>query len=69
VDVKWGKLPVKTIALELPEETRLKEASITASGRLIEAKANQEERRLTLTLSEAVVLEENQAIEAKMTFA
>ncbi|MFH1921536.1 MAG: hypothetical protein ABIP48_16855, partial [Planctomycetota bacterium] len=61
--------PVKTIALELPEGAKLEDVSITASGRPIDAEANQEERRLTLTLSEAVVLEENQAIDVRATFA
>ena len=66
VEVKWGKLAVKTIALELPEGAKLQEASVTAAGRPTPAQATQEDRRLTVTLSEPVTLEENQAIDVKL---
>ncbi|HUT94026.1 MAG TPA: GH116 family glycosyl hydrolase [Thermoguttaceae bacterium] len=67
IEVKWGQLRLKTLALELPEDALLAKASVLVAGRRVQADAKQEGRRVTLTLPKPVVLREGEAIEVEVT--
>ena len=56
-----------TLAFELPERTRLHEASVMVAGRAVLAEAEQDGHRVTLTLAEPVVVNENEKIEVHIT--
>jgi len=54
--VRWGRLPVETVAVELPEGARLRNVSIAVMGQEIEAAASQEGRRVTVLLPAGSVM-------------
>ncbi len=63
IEVRWGKLAVKTLAFELPEGTKAAQVTVTVAGRPVTANTNQEGRRLTLTLADPAVVKQDEAIE------
>ena len=67
IEVRWGRLRLKTLAVELPEGASLENATLLVAGRRVEADARQEGRRVTLTLPEPVVVREGEAIEVEVT--
>jgi non-lysosomal glucosylceramidase len=67
VEVKWGKLRLKTLALQLPEGAKLDQATVALMGHPVEAEAQQAGRRVTLTLAVPAVVEQGQALAVEMT--
>jgi uncharacterized protein (DUF608 family) len=56
IEVRWGRLGIRSVSLELPDHAVLTEATITVDGARIPAAAEQTARRVTLTTGrEAVV--------------
>jgi len=68
VEVKWGKLRLKTLAFELPEGAKLQRTTVAFMGNPVQADAQQAGRRVTITLAVPAVVEQGQAIEVEMTF-
>ena len=66
VEVRWGRLRLTTLAVELSEGSTPGRATVRLGDRRLEADAKQEGRRLTLTLAEPVVVGEGEAIEVEM---
>jgi uncharacterized protein (DUF608 family) len=66
VEVKWGKLPLRTLAFELPEGKKLGSAAVTRAGQAVQAEATQDGRRVTVALTEPVVLQPGEAIEVEL---
>ncbi len=54
IEVKWGKLPVRTLVFELPAEARLKQATVTVNGSAIESVAQQDGQQVVVNLSALV---------------
>jgi hypothetical protein len=73
VEVKWGKLPLKTLAFELPEGATLKKTTVRFMGNRAptegwsQAEAQQAGRRVNVTLAVPAVVERGQAIEVELT--
>jgi non-lysosomal glucosylceramidase len=50
IAVRWGRLPVETVAVELPEGATLRNVSVAVGDQEIAATASQAGRRVTVTL-------------------
>jgi len=66
IDVKWGKLAVKTLAFELPEDGKAGQVAVTVAGQRVAAEAKQDGRRVVVTLAEAATVKQGEAMEVKM---
>ncbi|MBN2024314.1 MAG: hypothetical protein JW809_16145 [Pirellulales bacterium] len=67
VEVRWGKVPLATLAFELPEDAKLSEATIALGGGALNVSAKQDGRRVTLALAEPIVVEPGQSVEVTLT--
>jgi non-lysosomal glucosylceramidase len=56
IALRWGRLRVRTVAVELPERARLVRAAVTLRGQRLPAAAAQDGRRVTVKTSEDVSL-------------
>jgi uncharacterized protein (DUF608 family) len=56
IAVRWGRLRLSTVSLELPEHAVLREATVTASGRPVPVATAQEGRRVTVTAARVAEL-------------
>ncbi|MBI5395587.1 MAG: hypothetical protein HZA91_09860 [Verrucomicrobia bacterium] len=63
IEIKWGRLRVRTVALTLPENAKARTARITANGKNEKAALAQEGRRATVKLAADVVMEAGQKIQ------
>jgi len=66
IEVKWGRLNGRTLALEVPDGAVVRNASVTLAGREIEGKVAQDGARVVLTASEDVIVKAGQAIVVDM---
>ena len=64
--MKWGRLRVKVLAFELPEDAKLKDIAVTVAGQKVAGKAKQEGRRVTVILAEEAVVEAGNTVEVKL---
>ena len=58
---------MKTLAFELPEGAKAKAAKVTLGDGPIKVTLKQEGRRVPLTLADAAIVKEKQAIDVEMT--
>jgi hypothetical protein len=68
VDVKWGRLRVRTVVLEAPEGARAVKATVTAAGRAVGAEAREDGRRVTISLAEPAVVNRGESLEAVLAW-
>jgi len=66
IDVKWGEVRIKTFAFELPEGAELKTAEVRFMGNPIRSTAEQDGRRVIVTLTIPAVVERQQEISVAM---
>jgi hypothetical protein len=66
IEVKWGKLAVRTLAFELPEGATVKTVAITVAGLTVESTHQQDGRRVAISLREPVVVKEGEGLEAEI---
>ncbi|MFO0888801.1 MAG: GH116 family glycosyl hydrolase [Isosphaeraceae bacterium] len=66
VEVKHGKLRLKTLAFEVPEGTAPKEARVLAAGQAVNAAMNRDGRRVMLTLAREVAIGEGETLEVEL---
>jgi uncharacterized protein (DUF608 family) len=66
IDLKWGKLRLRTLALEVPEKSAVETVRLRANGRAVEVKHQLQGRRLLLTLPADVTIDAGQKIEAEV---
>ena len=69
IEVKWGGLRLKTLALELPAGATLKASTVSVGTQRITVKAVQTGQRVEVTLAEELVLKAKEAITSKLKFA
>ena len=69
IEVKWGGLRVKSLALELPPGATLKASTVAAGTQPLAVKATQTGQRVELTLAKEVVLKAKDVITSKLEFA
>ena len=68
IEVKWGKLDLKELRLELPSGAKLQDATVTVANRRIAVATKQADRCLTIVLDEPLEIAQDQAVEVGMTF-
>ena len=61
IEIKWGKLRLKTLAFEVPEGRHVERVELSAAGQPVEAAFAQEGKRVTITLGRETHLGEAQA--------
>jgi hypothetical protein len=64
IEIKWGKLSLKTLAFEVPQGHRVERIELSAAGQPVQATFDQAGTRVTVTLARETSLGEAQAIEA-----
>ena len=67
IEVRWGKLRLKTLAFEVPEGFRVDRVAVSIAGQAIEGDKVQKGRRVEITLAREVLLGEGQRLEATLT--
>jgi hypothetical protein len=68
VTVKWGRLRLRTLAVELPKDARLSETSVTLGGRKLEARTVQEGVSVSIELTSEAVIGSNEALNVTLKF-
>jgi len=69
IEVRWGQVPLATLAFELPEGAKLGQATVTVDGSgSVAVQVNQDGPRVTLALGEPITLEKGQNVEVKMSY-
>jgi len=63
IEVKWGKLRVKTMSFALPADARPARVTVSSGGRAVAASHRAADGRVTVTLGAETVVPEGQAIE------
>jgi uncharacterized protein (DUF608 family) len=63
IEVKWGKLRVKTLSFALPADARPGKAAVSAGGRATQASLRVEDGRATVTLGAEATLSAGQKME------
>jgi len=62
IEVKWGKLRLKSLAFDLPAGTRAKNVKVTISGKKLDANHRTKGERVTITLNEPAVISTDQSL-------
>lgn len=68
IDLKWGRLRLRSLGLELPAEAKLNRALVDVNGRQVAAQAKQEGSQVTLTLADEATSVAGQAIQARLSW-
>jgi uncharacterized protein (DUF608 family) len=63
VELKWGGLRLRSVAVELPERAKAGDVRVSAAGRDIAARSAQQRRRVVITLAEEVRLGPGEGLE------
>jgi non-lysosomal glucosylceramidase len=66
IEVKWGRLRLEALDLELPEGVRLKKAILESSGRPVACRFEQSGSRVTLHPADATVILAGEALRAEL---
>ncbi|MCC6124353.1 MAG: hypothetical protein IT426_05300 [Pirellulales bacterium] len=66
IEVRWGKLPLKTLRFELPEGLELQKATVAAAGKPLTAQARAEGRSVQITLADPVVLSKGEVLTVEL---
>jgi hypothetical protein len=69
IEVKWGRLRLRTLAFELPPGTTLKATTVAAGTQQLTVKATQSGQRVEVTLAEEVTIKTKDIITTKLEFA
>ncbi|MCX5639188.1 MAG: GH116 family glycosyl hydrolase, partial [Planctomycetota bacterium] len=64
IEVRWGRVGLKSLAFAVPENFRQVTVSLTAAGEPVESDYSLNGSRLEITLKKKIVLSENQTLEA-----
>lgn len=63
VELRWGRMHLKTLALAIPEKAQPKQVSVKVAGATVGAGHVVDDGRLTITLASETVLEPDKAVE------
>jgi hypothetical protein len=69
IELKYGKLKLKTLAFQLPGNAPSAEVKVTAAGKPLAATSTLKDGRVELRLSEPLILEAGQVLEAEIRSA
>ncbi|NQT83675.1 glucosylceramidase [bacterium] len=68
IEIKWGKLRVKTLVFELPDAAKLTNAAVAVAGKAVDAEAKQDGKQVTISLRREAIATRGDAIEVRMSF-
>ncbi len=68
IELKWGRLRIRTLVFELPHGARLVNLSVTAAGKKIEAQAKQDAEQVTIALRQDATIARDQAMNVTMVY-
>jgi uncharacterized protein (DUF608 family) len=68
IDLKWGKLRVRTLRFEVPENVGAVKAEVTAAGRKVAAQVRRDGTGVTLSLAESVTVSRGEGLEVVLTW-
>ncbi|MCE9546428.1 MAG: hypothetical protein K8T25_13045 [Planctomycetia bacterium] len=66
LEVRWGKLRLRTVSLQLPEGGAAHDCQVTLAGKSLDVRHASDGRRLTITLAAEATIEAGQTIEMKI---
>jgi len=69
IEVKWGRLRLRTLAFELPPGVTLKATTVAVGVRHLPATADQAGQRVKVTLAKEVTLQAKEVINLELEFA
>lgn len=68
IELKWGRLRLKTLAFDLPNDCKAGSISVKCAGKTIKANYEMNNNRIVIDLQNDVNIQSNQAMEIKITF-
>ncbi|NIV68638.1 hypothetical protein GWN15_25855 [candidate division KSB1 bacterium] len=68
IEVKWGRLRLKTLAFDLPDDCRARNISVKCAGKIIKANYEMKNNRIVIDLQNDVNILSNQTMEITITF-
>jgi hypothetical protein len=68
LDLKWGRLRLRTLAFDLPPSVRARAASVTAAGRPVEAELRQSANRAVLRLAEPAAIQAGESLQVTIAY-
>jgi uncharacterized protein (DUF608 family) len=68
IAIRWGKLSLKTLAVDLPENATLQSATVTLGDKTLAAQAKQEGKRVTLVLNDETTIQADEILKVALTF-
>ena len=69
IEVRFGQLRVKTLALQVPDGAKVGEATVSVGDRKMAVDLKQEENRVTLTAASEVVVDEGETLIVSLSHA
>ncbi len=63
VEVRWGRLNLKTLSFAVPQDFRSAGVSVTVQGQAVESSYQLREGRVEVTLKKELVLSEGQVLQ------
>jgi hypothetical protein len=69
LEVKWGRLRLKTLAFDLPDNCKAGNVSVKCAGRTVKANFEMKNNRVVIILRNDVKIQHNEAIEVEITFS
>jgi uncharacterized protein (DUF608 family) len=68
IEIKWGRLRLKTLAFDLPDDCKARNISVKCAGKTIKANFEMKDNRIVIDLRNDVNIKRNQAMEITITF-
>ena len=66
IALQWGRLRLKTLALQLPPDVQASRVRVTLGGRAVQATRTAEGSRLLLTMTADVIVKAGQKLEVRV---
>lgn len=67
-ETRWGKLPVKSIAVEVPEDKRVESADVRLAGKSVVTEMSTEGNRVLFEVQHPLTVEQGQRLEVELRF-
>jgi non-lysosomal glucosylceramidase len=66
IEVKWGKLRLKELAFELPEDRKADKVKVTVNGKPVESSYNNDKGQVKISLAAEVIIKAGEALEVEL---
>lgn len=68
IEVKWGKLRLKTLAFDLPQGSKPSQVTVTSAGKTVKADLEMKNNRVVIHLRDVVNIQHDESIDVKIGF-